>query len=432
MSGPRECTPAEAATLVRATDSLGLGLGPSHPSAFLHALGERDGFERLTVFGALLTEVYPLFARPGVRFLSGFFGPAERAHAAAGHSVHHVPADFRRFGPIVQKLRPRIMACSAALPDAQGRLSLSLHAGGTVAELTRAGRDPERLLIVEVSPHCPRTRGVPPEHPHALALEDVDVLIHSDRAPIALEEPAPSPVERAIAAHARAFVPDGATLQTGIGGIPSAIAALLASGPGGDYSVHSEMYTDGLMRLQRAGKVSNRKERHAGLSIATFALGSRELYAWLHERDDVAFLPVELVNDPGAIGAQRSIRSLNGALAVDLFGQIVADTLLHEQYSGVGGHEDFTAGSSMALGGRSLVCLPSTTQRGGETLSRISASLPAGSLVTTPRHHTDIVVTEHGAAELFGLTVEERAQALIEIAHPDFRSALRTQWKARS
>jgi acyl-CoA hydrolase len=192
------------------------------------------------------------------------------------------------------------------------------------------------------------------------------------------------------------------------------------------------MYTDGLMRLQRAGKVSNRKPSYPGLSIATFAFGSRELYAWLDERSDVAFLPVELVNDPGAIAAQRSMRSLNGALAVDLFGQIVADTLGHRQYSGVGGHEDFTAGSSMALGGRSLVCLASTAARGGETLSRITAALPAGSLVTTPRHHTDIVVTEHGAAELFGLTVEERAQALIEIAHPDFRSTLRAEWKSRA
>ena len=431
MSGPRECTAAEAAALVRAVDSLGIGLGPSHPSAFLHALGEREAFERLTVFGALLTEVFPLFARSGVRFLSGFFGPAERAYAAAGHSVHHVPADFRRFAPVAQKLAPRIMACCAALPDADGRLSLSLHAGGTVAELVRAGRDPERLLIVEVSRHLPRTRGVPPEHPHALALEDVDVLIHSERAPTALEEPAPSEVERAIAAHARAYIPDGATLQTGIGGIPSAVAALLASGPGGDYSIHSEMYTDGLMRLQRAGKVSNRKPSYPGLSIATFALGSRELYSWLHERSDVAFLPVELVNDPGAIAAQRSMRSLNGALALDLFGQIVADTLGHRQYSGVGGHEDFTAGSSMALGGRSLVCLPSTALRGGKTLSRITAALPAGSLVTTPRHHTDIVVTEHGAAELFALTVDERAQALIEIAHPDFRASLREEWKSR-
>ncbi len=432
MSAPRECTAAEAAALVRPADSLGLGLGPSHPSAFLHALGERDAFERLTVFGALLTEVYPLFARPGVRFLSGFFGPAERAYAAAGHAVHHVPADFRRFGPIAQKLRPRIMACSAAPPDAHGRLSLSLHAGGTVAELTRAGRDPERLLIVEVSPHFPRTFGVPPEHPHALALADVDVLIRSDRAPVALDEPAASPVERAIAAHARAFIPHGATLQTGIRGIPSAVAAQLATGPGGDYSIHTEMYTDGLMRLQQAGKVTNRKPRHPGVSIATFALGSRELYTWLHERSDVAFLPVELVNDPGAIGAQPSMRSLNGALGIDLFGQVVADTLAHRQYSGVGGHEDFTAGSSMAVGGRSLVCLPSTAVRGGATLSRISASLPAGSLVTTPRHHTDIVVTEHGAAELFGLTVEERAQALIEIAHPDFRASLRVEWKSRS
>jgi acyl-CoA hydrolase len=255
------------------------------------------------------------------------------------------------------------------------------------------------------------------------------VLIRSERAPTELPEPEPSAVERAIAAHAREHIPDGATLQTGIGGIPSAIAALLASGPGGDYGIHSEMFTDGLMRLQRSGKVTNRKGRYDGVSITTFALGSRVLYDWLDEQPGVAFLPVELVNDPGVIGAQRSMRSLNGALAVDLFGQIAADTLAHRQFSGIGGHEDFTAGASMALGGRSLICLPSTAMRGGETISRISATLPPGSLVTTPRQHTDIVVTEHGAVELLGLTVDERAQALIEIAHPDFRATLRGEWK---
>jgi acyl-CoA hydrolase len=429
MSGPRECTPAEAAALLRPVDTLGLGIGPSHPSALLRALGERDDFERLTVFAGLLTELYALFARQGVRMVSGFFGPAERAYVAAGHCVEYVPADFRRFAPIEHKLAPRVVACAAALPDANGRVSLSLHAGATVHDLQRAARDPARVLIVEVSPAFPRTRGLAPEHPHSLALDQIDVLVHSDREPPILPEPEPDPVEHAIAAYVREFIPDGATLQTGIGGIPSAVAGLLASGPGGDYGIHSEMFTHGLMLLQRAGKVTNRKGCHDGVSVTTFALGSRELYDWLDEREDVVFLPVDRVNDPGVIGSNRSMRSLNGALSVDLFGQVAADAIGPRQYSGIGGHEDFTAGASMALGGRSLVCLPSTAQVKGQAISRIRAALPEGSLVTTPRHQTDIVVTEHGVAELFGRTVTERAHALIAIAHPDQRAALRADWE---
>jgi acyl-CoA hydrolase len=214
-------------------------------------------------------------------------------------------------------------------------------------------------------------------------------------------------------------------LQTGIGGIPGTVAALLAQGDGGDFGIHSEMFTTGLMRLQRSGKVSNRKGSFDGVSVATFAAGTRELYRWLDERDDVVFLPVEVVNDPAVIARNRQMISVNGALSIDLLGQIAADRLGSVQYSGVGGHEDFLVGAEAGAHGRSLVCLPSTALVAGQTVSRIASHFEPGTAVTTPRHHVDVVITEFGAAELRDKTSRARADALIGVAHPDFRDALR-------
>ena len=426
-SARRALSPAEAASRVRSGDTLGIPLGPGQPVAFLHALGERDDLRSLTVFSGLLLDFYPLFTRAGVRLLSGFFGPVERALLAAGHDVQFVPADFRRFSRFARQLSPRVMATAAAPPDADGWLSLSLHAGATVEELQLCGRDPERLLVVEVNPQLPRTRGLPPEHPHALRLAEVDVLVESDRAVPVLPEQEPNEIEIRIAEHASRFIADGSTLQTGIGGVPNQIARRLAEGLGGDYGIHSEMFTDGLWALHRAGKVTNRKGIFDGFSVATFALGSRELYRWLDGNDEVRFLPVELVNDPARISRNRRMVSINGALSIDLLGQVVADRIGRRQHSGIGGHEDFVTGAALSDGGRSLLCLPSTATTPAGRVSRIVAAFAPGTSVTTPRHQIDVVVTEHGAAELAGLTCEARAEALVAIAHPDVREALRAE-----
>jgi len=421
----RTLTPEDAAALLHPSDSLAVGFGPSQPGALLEALGGRDDWKDLRVYAALLLGLYPVFAKPGVHLASAFFGPAERALRDAGHDVAFIPGDFRRFKRFAERTATRVMSLATAPPDAEGRLNLSLVSGATTEEAVRAGRDPERLLVVETSPRLPRTHGLPPEHPHAIHVDDVDVLVETEREPVALPETEPTEVQREIARHAAAWIPDRATLQTGIGGIPSAVAGLLAHGPGGDYGVHSEMFTDGLMALHRAGKVTDaHKGRHEGYSIATFAMGTRALYDWLEDREAVRFLPVEHVNSPEVVAANRLMRSINGALVLDLAGQVVADTLDGRQYSGIGGHEDFVSGASLEGDDRSLVCLPATAEVDGVTRSRIVKRLAAGSIVTTPRHQLDVVVTEYGAAEVSGLTVRDRAHALAAVAHPDFREAL--------
>jgi acyl-CoA hydrolase len=415
---------AEAVDQLRATDTIAVPLGPGQPSAFIHGLADRD-FDSLTISGALLVDFYEIMSKPGVRHLSGFYGPIERMLIDSGADVEFVPSDFRRFAPLLERLDPRVMATVATPPDADGYLSLSLHAGATVEALHRTGADPDRLLVVEMNARFPRTFGVPPEHRHALHIDEIDVLVESDRQPFVLEDPPPSDVDRAIADFARAFVTEGCTLQTGIGGVPSLVVGQLAAGAGGDYGVHSEMFTTGLMHLHLAGKVTNRKGgRWDGQSITTFAAGTQQLYDWLDGNEQVRFLPVSLVNSPERIAQNRKMVTINSALCIDLHGQVVADTIGARQYSGIGGHEDFVSAPGLELEDRSLVCLPSTARTGDVTVSRIVAALPEGWIITTPRHQLDVVVTEFGAAELRGRTVRERALALAGVAHPDFREEL--------
>lgn len=424
---PEELSAEQAAARIQPADTLGIPLGPGQPPAFLRALGERDDWTELRVYGALIAVLTELFSRKGVRYLSGFFGPLERALRDGGADIAFAPADFRRFGPLLERQRPRVMTTVAAPPDADGWCSLSLHAGGTIGELHRAGADSDRLLVVEVSDAYPRTFGLGDEHPHALHVDEIDILVHSTDEPLALPggDVPPTEADKAIARHAVEFVPSGATLQTGIGSIPNQIATLLAEGDGGDYGLHSEMFTDGCMRLHQAGKISNaRKGLYKEVSVTTFAFGSAELYSWLNGNSDVAFLPVEIVNSPEVISGNTNMISVNGGLAVDIHGQVIADTINGDQFSGIGGAEDFVAGAGLELSDRSLICLPSTYEKDGNLQSRIVPWFGPGAVITTPRHHVDVIITEYGAAELEGRTVAERGEALAAIAHPQFRDEL--------
>jgi acyl-CoA hydrolase len=414
-----------AVAAVRPEDRLAIPLGPGQPSTFLHALGERDDFERLEVFGALLIDLYALFTKPGVHLLSGFFGPAERFLRDSGANVEFVPSDFRRFSPIIERFHPRVVAAAVAPPDADGWMSLSLHSGAAWYELQRVIADPDRIVIAEASPLFPRTLGVEPDFPHRLHVDHVDFVVETERAPYLLTDAEPTPIETAIAEHVNPFILSGATLQTGIGGIPSMVVQLLAEGDAGDFGVHSEMFTTGLMQLHKAGKVSNRRKgQFDGFSVTTFAAGTAELYEWLDGNDEVRFLPVDIVNSPETISRNEKMVTINGALAIDLWGQVAADTLNGRQFSGIGGHEDFVSVSGLELGDRAVICIPSTATVAGALVSRITPVLPEGMLVTTPRHQLDLVVTEFGVAHLRGRTVRERARALARIAHPDFRAEL--------
>src|SRR5262245_10070966 len=183
---PHELTAEQAAARLNPADTLGIPLGPGQPPAFMRELGARTDWTDLRVYGALLAVGTELFSRTGVHYLSGFYGPLERALRDTGADIEFAPADFRRFGPLLERQAPRVMTTVATPPDADGWCSLSLHAGGTIDELRRAGADPDRLLVVEVSDGYPRTFGLGEEHRHAVHVDEIDVLVRSADAPLAL------------------------------------------------------------------------------------------------------------------------------------------------------------------------------------------------------------------------------------------------------
>ncbi len=405
-------------------DTLAVPIATGQPAAFLSALGERDDWRNLVLFGGLLTEPYSLLQRPGVRFISGFFGPVERMMQAAGAAIDYLPADFLGWDRYARLAAPRAVATAVAPMDERGFFSLGLHSGATFDAFLTAARDPQRLGIVEVVRDMPHVRGLGQYGGHRIHVSEVDCVIESDRTAFVLPEVPITAADERIAAHVEHLIDDGSTLQFGIGGIPNSVAQLLADGRKGDFGIHTEMFVDGIMRLHRAGKVTNHKGVFDGFSIATFAAGSADLYRWLDHNPEVRLLPVQQVNDPAIIRQNRRMVSVNGAIAVDLSGQVMADTIGPQQYSGVGGHELFVIGAHDSESGKSLICLRSTASVGGKVLSSIVPALPSGTPVTTPRHHVQYVVTEHGVANLGMLTARERREALIAIAHPDFRAEL--------
>ncbi len=414
------------AEFLRPIDTIGMGLGPANPDNFLTALGTRHDWKDLVLGGALLLNLYEVLTQPVVSYRSGFFGPAERFLAAQGHRVEHVPGGFRQFAPILERFAPRVMVVQGAPPDSDGRINLSLHYGATKPELLRAGADPDRLLIVEVNPKLPRTRSLLPEFDNTIPVEAADVLIEAESDPFVLPDTEGDDIDATIATNTLAYIKERSTLQIGIGAVPDRVAEQLARGSLGEFGIHSEMFTTGMMRLHQAGKVTN---AHKGIfsshSTTTFALGTAELYEWLDDNDEVAFIDVGVLNDPHTISRNTNFVSINSALSVDLYGQIVSDAIDGRQISGVGGQEDFVAAAELHTDAHSLICMRSTATVDGAFRSRVVGVLPEGSVVSTPRHHTGVVVTEYGAAELSGLTVRERAHALVEIAHPDFRTGLR-------
>ncbi len=420
----RELTAAEAVSLIRDVDSVGLGLVTGTPPTLLEEMSRRQDWRDLTISGGLLLGTYDLFNHPNVHYRSSFYGGAERHYQRVGADIQFIPSFFRHYGLLSQHINARVMIMATSMPDENGDVSLSLYNGAHLEECRRAGADPDRLLILECSAKFPRTRALP-GHAHTLHVDEVDVVVMSDAAPTVLGREEGSPQDVAIAHYAAKYIKDGSTLQTGIGAVPNLVARELVNGSGGNYGVHSEMFTDGLFELATAGKITNSaKEVNRGVSVMTFALGSAQMYDYLDDNPSVGFAPVTYTNDPAVIARNPRMVSINSALEVDLQGQIIADALGTRQYSGVGGHMDFVEGTSLSLEHTSLICLESTALVKGVRKSRIIGAMQSHSVVTTPRHLTGVRVTEFGCADLRGLSVRERAQAMVGIAHPDFRDEL--------
>lgn len=303
-------------------------------------------------------------------------------------------------------------------PDHHGFVSL-----GVSVDIVRAAVDTAAVILAEVNPHMPRTLG--------------DSFLHVDRIArlIPVDEPLPElgehdldPVFREIGRNVATLIPDGATLQMGIGKIPD--ATLAALGERQDLGVHTEMMSDGVMRLVQAGVITGRRKNFLpGKLVTSFVMGSRELYEWVHDNPLIEMRGSAFTNDPFQIARNDNMMAINAALAVDLTGQVAADTVRGRFFSGIGGQVDFIRGAARSRGGKPIIALPSTAK--GGTVSRIQTMFEEGAGVVTSRGDIHYVVTEYGIADLWGRNIAQRAEALIGIAHPDFRAGLLEEAKNR-
>jgi acyl-CoA hydrolase len=414
-----------AAALIQPGDALVCGFVAGQPVGFLEALGARTDLENVTLYCGILIRPFALLTNPQVRVMSTFFGPVERMARAAGARVSYLPADYNEIERLGTRLKPRVALAVTSPPDAKGWLSFGLYAGASYRPFVEAMRDPARLAIAEVNPRMPRIDGLPEFGGNRVHISEVDAWVEHDTELVTLPEEPTTPEDLAIARHVSDRIEPGAILQFGIGAIPDATARLLAEGLAGGFGIHTEMISDGVMRLHQAGKVTNRKPVYDGLTVATFTLGSTALYAWMDGNPEVRILPVTEVNESSVLRRLPRLTSVNGALSIDLAGQVAADSVGGRQYSGTGGHESFVSGAGAAPEGRSFVCLKSTALVDGKRISTIVPAFGEGTRVTTPRHHVQYVVTEHGAVDLSVLGDLERPEALIALAHPDFRDGLR-------
>ncbi len=290
---------------------------------------------------------------------------------------------------------------------------------GPSVDAARAAVDSARFVIAEVNERMPRTHGN-----STLSLERLDAFICTDR-PLPETELGPtSDVESRIGELVSALVLDGSTLQMGIGAIPEAVLARL--GDKHDLGVHTEMFSDRVVWLMESGAITNKHKRvHPGRITTSFVSGTRRVFDFVDDNAKVEFHPCDRTNDTAIIKQNPKVVAINSALEVDLTGQVCADSIGHRIYSGIGGQMDFMHGAALSEGGKPIIALPSTAAQG--TVSRITSSLKSGAGVVTTRGHVHWVVTEYGAVNLHGLALRERADALISIAHPDFRAELRKE-----
>jgi len=295
-------------------------------------------------------------------------------------------------------------------PDNHGFCTLGVSVDCAISVLKKA-----KVCIAQINPQMPRTHG------------DSFVHISKFQYVVDYEEALPeippldiSEVEMRIGKFCAGLVDDGSTLQMGIGGIPNAVLANLTEHK--NLGIHTEMFSDGVVTLVEKGVITGKnKARHPGKIVACFVMGTKKVYDFIHDNPLVAMLDTNYTNEDSVIRTNPKVVAINSAIEVDLLGQVCADTIGIRQYSGIGGQMDFIRGAALSPGGKPIIALPSTTNKGQ---SRISAMLKGGASVTTTRAHVHYIVTEYGVAFLFGKNIKQRAKALIEIAHPDHREEL--------
>ena len=332
---------------------------------------------------------------------------------------NYIPMVFHNVVPYYEHFLTVNVAMVAVTPmDRHGYFNLSCSTGTVKGIVDRAD-----IVILEVNERLPRVFG---GFGDCIHISEADYVVEGEHPPLPEFLPdKPTDIERSIAGHIFPYIPDGANLQLGIGGMPGVVGEMLAQSDLKDLGMHTELCTDAYVTLHEAGKLTNRhKQVLPGKGVAGFAFGTRKLYDWLDENPGLAFCPLEFVNDPTVIRRIDNMVSINECLAVDIFGQVSSESAGLRQISGTGGQLDFLLGASESNGGKAFLCLPSTyTDRKGHRHSNILPHFH-GEIVTSPRSQVFFIVTEYGAVNLEGRSTWERAEMLVSVAHPDYRDEL--------
>ncbi|MBE6220250.1 MAG: acetyl-CoA hydrolase/transferase family protein [Alistipes sp.] len=410
-------TAEEAVKVIKSGDHIHLSSVASAPQCLIKAMCERgrNGEFKNVHVHHLHTEGPAPYSEPefeGIFQLDSFFvGGNVRKTTQAGYA-DYIPV----FLSETQKLyRCGAVPCNVAMiqvsrPDKHGYVSL-----GTSVDATLAAVECADTVIAVVNKYVPRAFG-----DAMIPVSKIDLFVEDDQPLEEAHFTEPNEVEVAIGKHCAALIEDGATLQMGIGAIPNAVLSQL--GGHKNLGIHTEMFADGVLPLVRAGVINGEaKNIDKGQMVSTFLMGSQEVYNFIDDNPGVLMKDVGYTNDPYIIAKNDKVTAINSALQVDLTGQVCADSLGRKFYSGVGGQVDFVYGASLSKGGKAIIAMPSITNKG---VSKICDTLLPGAGVVTTRNHMHWFVTENGAVDLYGKSLQERARLLISVAHPSAQEEL--------
>ena len=416
-------TAQQAVEKVKSNDRIFLGHAVAEPTTFMQTLvANKDSYKNVEICNLVYMgdPVYASKECEGNFRANTLFASGPNRKAVEEGRADFTPCFFSEV-PVMFRdgfLPTDVFAFQCAPPDEDGYINL-----GVSVDYALAAIETSKIVIAEINSKIPRTGGKTKIH-----LNEIDFVFESDKDLFEIQPPVIGETEKKIGKFIADLIPDGATLQLGIGSMPDAILAFLKDKK--DLGIHTEMLSDGVIDLIESGVINGKaKNTHKGKIVTTFIMGTKRLYEFVNNHPDVEVYPVDYTNNPYEIAKNDNVVAVNACIQVDLMGQVVSDNIGLRQFSGVGGQVDFVRGARISKGGKAIIAIGSTTADG--KTSKIVPFVNLGGAVTTSRFDVDYIVTEYGVARLKGRSLRERARMLIDIAHPNFREELAVEFKSR-
>ncbi|HEY8803701.1 MAG TPA: acetyl-CoA hydrolase/transferase C-terminal domain-containing protein [Clostridium sp.] len=413
--------PEDAVTYIKSGDRVVVGHAAGEPTVLIDAMvANKENYRNVEIVNLVVLGTAE-YAKPGMEghfHNNSIFASAPTREAIESGRGDFTPCFFYEVPKLFSKgyLPVDVALVQVSSPDENGYCSF-----GVSNDYTKPAAEYAKIVIAEINDKMPRTMG-----DSFIKLSDIDYIVETSHPIIELQPPKIGEVEKKIGENCASLIEDGSTLQLGIGAIPEAVLLFLKDKK--DLGIHSEMISDGVVELVEAGVITNKmKTLHPGIIVVSFVMGTKRLYDFVNNNPLVEMYPVDYVNNPIVIMKNNKMVSINACVQVDLMGQVCSESIGSRQISGVGGQVDFVRGVSMSDDGISIIAIPSTASKG--KISKIVPLLDVGGVVTTSRTDVDYIVTEYGIAHLRGKTLRDRARALINIAHPDFREGLIEEFK---